>query len=198
MPRPARSSGRSPATIGSSLRGEMVPCGGGVSDRRDGERPRDTATPLCMPLVTSPPLRKGIGRPVASLHLDWTARIAVQRRNGATRPATTEIRGCVPTNTRTFLLRGRRLDCRNCSRNKGVAVCQLRHVLTSPSAPGSWRMARRREGQSSRVRAHHCRRVTRPRDGGAHGPSFAAIYEQGAVTAEQSDQLGIDAVVVDV
>ncbi len=51
--------------------------------------------------------------------------------------------GCVPTNTRTFRLRGGRLDCRNCSRNKGVAVCQLRHVLTSASARGSWRVARR-------------------------------------------------------
>jgi hypothetical protein len=95
-------------------------------------------------------------------------RNAVQRPNGATRSATTKIPGAAPTNTRTFLLRGGRLDCCNRSRNKGVAVCQFRHVLTSPSAPGSWRVARRREGQSSRVRVHRCRRVTRPRDGDAH------------------------------
>jgi hypothetical protein len=49
--------------------------------------------------------------------------------------------GCVPTNTRTFRLRGGRLDCHNRSRHKGVAVCQLRHALTSASARGSLRVA---------------------------------------------------------
>jgi hypothetical protein len=65
---------------------------------------------------------------VATVQRGW-----VRRRN----------EGCVPTNTRTFRVRGGRFDCRNCSRNKGVAVCQSRHVLTSASARGSWRVARR-------------------------------------------------------
>ena len=65
-----------------------------------------------VPCATSKtdPLYDCSNSPQAALH-----RIAVQRCNGATRSATTEVHGvCVPTNTRTFRLRGGRLDWRNC------------------------------------------------------------------------------------